>query len=363
MSAGVLYASPNELQRIREKEDKARRLLRLKQDTSYKVRQQEKQLAESRRSRYREKAGQEWAEVVGHLHEDWRGKQQHALSCLRQAKEQSAPAFGAAHGGAETAVKNKNERLKRLREEIRLRQKDECLRSESAAAKFQEEERLRTEPAVEKRLLLDRVAEAERERAACVAEEHRQRVANSVPDVEIPSKPVARMLANRMGRHGQFDDTYFHKDCAAIRCQPQGNRRDAREAAAAVAADADTRLQSKMIEVEQSKKRADERYQGALQEIIMEKRKDTLCKELQSLVQEDRKRRTINAVHHAQLHRLAYLEMEEEALKGRFARQFRIVHETRSGATSNETSAGRRVGQENSMGSFEFILDTRRSAQ
>ena len=41
-------------------------------------------------------------------------------------------------------------------------------------------------------------------------------------------------------------------------------------------------------------------------------------------MKEDRKRRMMNAMHHARLHQNAYLEVDEEELKERFARQFRI---------------------------------------
>ncbi|KAJ3033946.1 hypothetical protein HDV00_005631 [Rhizophlyctis rosea] len=252
--------------------------------------------------------------------DDWLGRKADNLRALQEKQNSSSVIIGEAHTQAQEEAIATAASIKNLRVEIGLAQQREILREGIASEKFEEEKQSRLQPLLTAHLLRTQIKHTENARASQIAHLHRQTLSTTAPTIEIPPNPHHRL--NR----SSYEHTSYNRSHVAIRCTDETTRSrpNALHSAVAAAAERENALRVKEAAEERLKRVAEGRGREAMQQIFMDQEKHALIKDLQHVVEQDRKRRIANAMHHARSRAYSYIDVNEDTLRERFAREFRI---------------------------------------
>ena len=118
----------------------------------------------------------------------------------------------------------------------------------------------------------------------------------------------------------------------------------------------------KMQRKEQLDIEARARYQGAINNIAMDQKKEKMIQELFKLQIQDRQRKQINASSHAQTFRGHFVSMDQAMIARRFTDHFQIEYAgARKGIDVDRAAISRKsrkpLGDASSNASFEFVSD------
>ncbi|KAJ3321335.1 hypothetical protein HDV06_004439 [Boothiomyces sp. JEL0866] len=179
---------------------------------------------------------------------------------------------------------------------------------------FIKEQLLSTQPEKIRFLLLKLVREQELKRSQYIASKEKV-----IKPVEIESNNIQK-LNYQIHQNKDFDESCFHRNYDIIRIEKQ--QVDPRIEAVKQAEITIQKIQEKEKENIQYEKTKQDRYQQAINQVLLDQRKDQLIKQLQDLKQKDLKRKHENAILNAKLNRSNFAEFHDLNLK--FEKQFQI---------------------------------------
>ncbi|KAJ3256194.1 hypothetical protein HK103_005653 [Boothiomyces macroporosus] len=155
-------------------------------------------------------------------------------------------------------------------------------------------------------------------------EEKRSRYIASKPPIikpmEIESNNIQK-LNYQTRQNKDFDDSCFHRDYDIVRIEKQ--QVDPYNEAIIKQKETELKLKEKEKENIENMKTKNQRYQHAINQVLLDQRKEQLIKQLQDLKQRDLKRKHENAILNAKLNRSNFIEFHD--LNSKFEKQFQIV--------------------------------------
>ncbi|KAJ3275576.1 hypothetical protein HDV01_007579 [Terramyces sp. JEL0728] len=181
------------------------------------------------------------------------------------------------------------------------------------ARAYLKEQLLSKQPEKIRLLLLQLVREQEQKRSKYIASKDK-----IVKPVEIESNTIQKNNYENQTKKS-FDDSCYHRDFDIVRIEkPQA---DPYKEAIIQSQITEKKLQDKENEILHYEKQRDERYQTAINQVLLDQRKNQLIQQLQSLKQQDLQRKFENAILNASLNK--HNQMFHD-LNIKFEKQFQI---------------------------------------
>ncbi|KAJ3350726.1 Eukaryotic translation initiation factor 6 [Entophlyctis luteolus] len=368
----MLRLSPGEAERLAATADKEQRIRRLKE-----VRQQTSKIARKKCATYRENAEAEWTRVSDKAKVEFEASKENAIESILNEIDSKSHMYGLAHADAselrDAKVSSKAGQLviltgtgkegevNALTHKTEVWQQADLQRGRIAIRQARNTARERNSVFQARARAISRARQREMERAKHIAEHYRRVHAHDPPTMLPVSQPIQHLTvalaqlhsrrSRTSGRAGtayslavapRYDTTRLHS-ATAVRLEhaeespPAGadgtsSRSNANTVATRAAESAAKRAREKNERIRLDRVNAEARFHAAVTAQAMDTRKDDLCKLLDELRLEDRRRKHANAnldtgavsgtLAGVKLRRVGFLGTNEKERKERFAKQF-----------------------------------------
>ncbi|KAJ3210355.1 hypothetical protein HDU67_005388 [Dinochytrium kinnereticum] len=332
-----------------------RRIERLQQ-----VRKQAKDIAHQRCAHYKENIRNEFRELAGELEASWSASMARRLDELDLELNRKAEVYGLSYAEASArmelivsvlfvvfilcdfAKEYQTEQKALLRKKLMHESKAEQKRNKEAAAQVHAETFEALHHDISKRELRHSIHTIEQKRSQAIAKkgyiarETRAQLANAEPK-SLPLQTLLISSSRKLGDNStRYEKSQHHRATLdqtirhpvnAVRVTTTKKTVTSHEAAVSEVRATELRLMEQQSARQNALGVAGARYKTAITETVMDKRKEHLCKELDGLWMEDRRRKHQNTSRAAGSKRVAFVNPSLGSIESQFFKQFAIDDE------------------------------------